>query len=400
MPTSATYARAAAAGLLSLATAGYSVAVQLEDIRLLNGHPLANLAPLPVGMTPTGGALPPAKPVLTVRERDGLARAIWRDPLDPKLFNLLHTEAIRLGQPAAQLRRQRELLSRLGWRYTMAQQNLLLQAAIDERYDEVIDRADALLRRQKLPTLSYELLWTLEAAPGTQAKVVRRLRGMPPWRRDYLSVVNPQTPQPRLVARVATMDALIAAPGGVSREEMAPSLVALAAAGYGRDAYRVWLHHIGRRDGRNLIYDPEFGQAAALAGTADLAIPFEWRLNQDLGYAAQVATGGITINWDGRGVPVFLSQAVPVIPSQRYALSIQGRSSVGSLSSLLAPALSCGVKTVPFVRAGNGPGEASYQSGPLPSECDMAILTVAGALDSGMGSVDMNVTRIVLQRAD
>lgn len=398
MPGPATYAGAAAAGLLSLAAAGYSIAAQLSESKLLDANPPASLAPLPDGMAPPGASLPPTKPVLTAQERVALAHALWRDPLDPKLFNLLYAEEIRLGRPAARLQRERELLSRLGWRYTAAQQNLLLRAAIDGRYDDVIDRADALLRRQKLSALSYELLWTLEAAPETQAKVVRRLRTLPAWRRDYLSVVNAQTPEPRLVARVATMDALIAAPGGMSREEMAPSLVALGATGHGREAYRLWLRHTGQRDDSDLIYDPEFRQAAAFAGTADLAVPFEWRVNQDLGYTAQVATGGVTINWDGRGVPVFLSQVVPVVPGRQYALSIQGRSSAGSLATLLAPALSCGGKTVPFMRSRSGPEKAIYRSGPLPSECDMAILTVAGALDSGVGSVDMDVARIVLQR--
>ena len=397
-PALATYAGAAAAGLLSLATAGYSVAVQLQGARLLDGHPTAHLAPLPDDATPSGSVLPPTKPVLTARERETLARALWFNPVDPKFFNLLHTESIRLGEPATLLRRHRDLLSRLGWRYTTAQQNLLLHAAIEERYDDVIDRADALLRRQKLPALSYELLWTLEAMPGTQAKVVRRLRASPPWRRNYLSVISPQTPEPRLAARIATMDALTVASGGLSREEMAPSLVALAAAGRGRDAHRLWLRRGEQRDGRNLIYDPEFRRAAALAGNTDLSIPFEWRLNQALGYAAQVATGGVTINWDGRGVPVFLSQTVAVAPGRRYALSVQGRSSGGRLSTSLTPALSCGAKTVSFARAGSGPGEALYQSEPLPSECDMATLTIAGALDSGTGSVDLDIARIVLER--
>lgn len=395
----AAVALAALAGLLSLVAAGWSITWQVDDSRLLVTRAASQLAPLPEGLLPSNTPTPPAQPPLTVAERVRLDRGLWRDPLQPRLFNLLYADAVRTGRPVAEIDRLAGLLGRLGWRYTPAQQNLTFRAILAERFREVVDRVDSLLRRQKLPALSYALLATMEAIPQVRGAVFGKLVAHPDWRRDYLSVIAPQSGPALLDARVQTLAALLRSPGGLSREEMAPSLIALVGSGRGRAAYSLWMQRFGRRTDGDLIYDSTFQQASAVAGTPDLNIPFEWRLAQDVGHAAQVSSGGVTIDWDRRGVPMLLSQLVPVSPGGRYSLTLHGRADSGSLPTLLAPTLVCGQDSVRFEPAANArPGEARYQAGPLPGTCDMGMLTISGGLDTGSGSVTIDLTQVTLKR--
>jgi len=290
------------------------------------------------------------------------------------------------------------LLAQLGWRYTTAQQNLMLRALLDQRYDDVLDHVDSFLRRGRRLDLAYTTLATMEAIPQVHGAVLDKLRVGPDWRADYLSVISPESAPALLKARVRTLSELLASPLGLSRREIAPSLIALNAAGEGRVAHALWLRHSGSTAAANLVYDPAFEKVAALAGNADRAIPFEWYLGQDLGYAAQSSAQGVTISWDRRGVPTFLAQTVPVRPGRSYTLTLQGRSDQGSLQELLSPTLLCATQAVRFAPVNEAQeGQARYQTGPLPDSCDMGVLTLNGALDTGSGAVNIDLTQVTLQ---
>ena len=399
-------AGAVLAGLASLLVAGWSIAWQVADTNLIAGRVALQIAPLPEGILPAGTALPPAQPVLSARELQDLSEGLWRDPLNPRLFNLVFANAVRSERSQAHLDRLATLLGQLGWRHTPALQNLILRALLEERFDAVLDGVDALLRRQRRPELAYGMLSAMEAIPQVYGNVIDKLVTGPEWRRDYLSVISPQSGTALLDARIRTLATLLDRPAGLTRAELAPSLRALIASGRGRAAHALWMRQTKQAPGGNLVYDPSFEQAAALAGSADLDIPFEWRLGQDLGYTAQVSENGVMINWDRRGVPIFLSQTVAVQPRQAYRLTVQGTADAGDLEGAMTPVLLCGAQAVRFEPMGESrpnesqPGEVRYRTTPLPQACEMGVLALGGALDSGSGTVNVNLTKVELQAAN
>jgi len=389
---------AALVGLVSIAAAGWSLASQIEEEGLTAGRRAWQIAPLPENLLPASSPLPPELPALSTSERRAIGRGLWREPLEPRLFNLLFADSVRIGRPDRETDRLAALLAQLGWRYTPAQQNLMIRALLDERFGDVLDRVDALLRRQRQPALAYTVLAALEGIPQIHGEVLDKLLAEPAWRSDYLSVIGPESAPALLEARVRTIDALLKTRSGMNREEIAPSLIALNASGRGRIAHGLWVRQAGEPADANLVHDPVFEQVAAQAGTAGPGIPFEWRLGQDLGYAAQTSSLGVSISWDRRGVPAFLSQTVPVRPGRDYVLTVQGRASDDSLQRLLSPLLLCATRAIRFEPAGEArQGQPRWRTGPLPASCDMGVLTLNGALDTGSGTVTIDLERVSLQ---
>ncbi|MBC7281939.1 hypothetical protein [Hoeflea sp.] len=396
-------AGAVLASLASLGGAAWSLALQVEDTRLTAGRTALQAAPLPEiiqRLLPPGTPAPPPQRPLTAAERQAIGQGLWREPLDPQLFNLLFADFVRTGRPAGEITQLAALLAQLGWRYTPAQQNLMLHALGDARFDAVLDRVDGLLRRQRRPDLAYTILSVMEGIPQVHGEVLAKLLAQPDWRGGYLAAIGPASSPALLDGRIRTMNALLTAPSGMTLPEMAPSLIALNATGRGRAAHSLWMRRTGAQADGNLVYDPAFRQLADRAGT-DLGIPFEWRLGQDLGYAAQSSPEGVVINWDQRGVPVFLSQTVPVRPGGRYALTFRGEADNGPLGRLLSPVLQCGTQTVRFEPAVEpSEGQARYLTDPLPDECDMGLLAINGTLDSGSGPVTIILNQVILEDAD
>lgn len=382
-------------GAVSLGAAGWSAAQHADAMSLAASRP-AQAVPPPREFVPPGTRVSGVPTPLTASQRQRLSAAIWRDPLDQRLFNYLYVDKIRTaGAGAASLPAARAL-ARLGWRYTPAQQNLMLRSAVDGRFGDVIDRADALLRRQKLTDQAITMLVAMEAIPQVHQTVVDKLLGDPMWRHDYLVRIGARAPTQILDARLDTMRVLLRTPDDVSRAELAPTLEALFANGRGRDAYQLWARKAGPRRAGNALRDGNFREAVSLTGD-ELRVPFEWRLNQNLGFSTNAEGRGVVINWDGRGVPVFMTQVVPVLPGRRYAATIRGRSDSGELSQLLSPSLICGQVTVTFDAVAGGAGGARFQSAPVPARCDVAVFALNGAVDAGRRAASMDIGQIVLR---
>jgi hypothetical protein len=393
----ARYAIAAIAAIASLGAAGHSIARQGYKTAFLERMASAQQAPIPDGVLGPGARVSRAaeKP-FDASDRKALASALWWDPLDPKVFNFYYVDSLRRNEPIARVRHTARLLSALGWRYTPAQHNLLMRAAFDERFSEVVDRADGLLRRQKMVGTSFAVLEAMEAIPSVHSHLMGKLRGNPRWRRDYLSVINPGSKPDLLRARISTLDRLLRSPGGVSREEIAPSLNALIGARQNGAAQALWQRFAKLPASANLVYDAQFQSATKLAGQPDLAIPFEWSFGQALGYSAEPSEEGAIISWDRRGVPVFLRQFVPVRGGHRYLLTLHGRSDAGQFAPLFAPSLVCGSTEAPLVREKSSDTIARYLSDSLPAGCDGGFLSINGAIDSGIGNVVADVSRVTL----
>lgn len=390
-----TLATGVIAGVLSLAAAVWAGSLQTRTMLLLASRP-AQMVPPPPEYVPANVTIPPAQPPLTHRQRVHIRDALWRSPLDQQLVDYLYVDAVRTAGGGAATLPLARLLADLGWRYTPAQQNLMLRAAVDGRYADVIDQADALLRRQKLTDQAMAILMAMEAIPQVHHLVVDRLLGDPMWSYDYLLRIGQQSLPQVIDARFRTLRVLLRTPDSVSRAELAPALQALIANGRGRDADTLWTMKAGPRPRDNVLRDGDFRMAAQLAGE-ETYIPFEWKMNQDLGYSADPGGQGALINWDGRGVPVFMVQLVPVESGRRYTLSIKGKADTGKLQVLLAPILDCGATKIAFVPFEGQSGTAHFRSMPIPVGCNMATLAVGGDIDAGRRPVSMDLARLMLR---
>jgi hypothetical protein len=385
------------AGAASLAAAVWAGTMQANVTALFTSNP-ATIIPFPKAFLTAGNAPPPTRLPLTAEQLNRLRGALWGDPLDQKLVNLLYVDAVRTGKSDADIRLMARTLARLGWRYTQAQQNLMVGAALDTRFPEMVDRADGLLRRQKLSDQTIIMLIAMEAVPQVHGLVVDKLLADPIWRHDYLLRIGTQAPAQILEARLQTMRTLLRSPVGARRAELVPIIQALVANGRGRAAYKLWEIKAGRTSERNLLRDPRF-QTAAETASEETVIPFEWHLNQNLGYSTDASHEGVTINWDGHGVPVFINQLVPVDQGRSYMLTIQGHADSGKLQDLLAPSFGCGQGAVPFTPVGSSGATVRYRSGPVPVGCDMADLLIAGSVDAGLRGTTMDIAWVALQPA-
>ena len=384
-----------AIGAASLGAALYAQSIPLSADRLLAGAP-GHIVPPPPELVPQGVSVPPMPKQLTAAQRKQLSSSLWYEPLSQKLVNLLYVDTVVTTGRNQSSRAVARILAALGWRFTQAQQNLMLHDALEGQFVGVLDHADALLRRQKLMQEAMQMLLNMEAVPQVHHLVVERLLTSPWWRTAYLQRIAPQTPANIIEARRQTMLTLIQSPAGVTRVELSEILGALVATGRGRAGYALWRQYVGEPLDNQLVYDPQFKHAAA--ARSEDRFPFEWHLNQNVGYSAVAGPQGAMISWDGRGVPVFMNQMVPVTPGARYLLSIEGSASGGRLQELFAPTLGCSEAILPFsVQAGNAGKIAVFQSPPVPKGCTLANLAIAGRVDTGARNVTINVHRITLR---
>lgn len=391
------YVAAAVAAFASIGAAGYSAWVQADDAMAMQTGANAALAPIPPGILSSGMHLPAQPAPMRPEQRRALAVAASHTPLDQEIFNLFYADQVRSGAPIEQVRRLAQHLARLGWRYTPAQQNLILRNMLDGDYDTIVDRADSLVRRQKIPEFAFAILSAMEAIPEVHSDVVGKLRSNPVWRRDYLSVITPGASPAQMAARVDTIENLLRSPGGISRAEAAQSLTSLLESGRGRIAHRLWRRLTRPSDPRNLVLDPSFRQAAIMAGSGVPTIALDWQFGQDLGFSAVPSPDGVVINWDHRGAPTFITQTVALPPGRSLALTITTPDQQG-VAALLHPTLECGRATIEFTGTAIA-GGVRYTTPAVPKSCDIAILRVGGVVDAGTGQVMLRITKVDLRPA-
>lgn len=381
-------------GTLSIAAAALFGVQQMHHGRTLvtSGYPIV---PVAAEFLPPGSPPQPARPPLTPAQRDALRKALWREPLDQKLGNFVYVDTVQSGAPAPRIVQQAELLSRLGWRYTPAQQNLLVRAAFDGRFAEVVDRADGLLRRQKLTPLATAMLGAMETVPQVRGLVVAKLQARPRWRSEYLAAVNPQTPAAVIDARVGIMRVLLRDRDGVRRDEIVPLIGAMVATGKAPRAHALWQAYAKAPTGGNLLNDANFRHAAMLNAAGLEPVPFEWAFRQGLGYAASATSDGLSLSWDGRGNPLFMTQMVPLRAGGRYVLRIRAAGDAATTRQALAPTIICGATTVRF-NPSDGGNAVEYRSEATPADCAYGVLSIVGNLDSGRRNINLMISEMAL----
>lgn len=275
-----------------------------------------------------------------------------RQPTRQDLLYILSRDAEVRGD-AQQSATYAKYMARLGWRNSAAQKSLLIRAVEARAFPELLNRADAMLRRNVLPDQAMQMIYLFEINPDVREPLVRALKRKPAWRQQFFARTDVlQNPVQRM-ARVSTIRDLLDHGDRVQRDEIAPLVNTLDLAGEKERAEDLWLRFT-KAPKNSLSYDSAFQELAKLdANRPDLVMPFEWRTHQGIGYYSYVSSaGGLRIEWDGRGVPVLFTQRLRYAGKRPIKVSLETATSVVAASAALDASLVCGGNggTVPLDR--------------------------------------------------
>lgn len=280
-----------------------------------------------------------------------LAVALKTQPLNPAIVNAAMFADVARQPGSAPAKAQLELLERLGWRNTPALQNRIVTAVETQDLRKIVAIADALLRREDLVEQGQALMRLMEQSAPTRRQLADALAVNPNWRLAYFE--SPNKPQgPAAVGDRAKLAKMLAERGSpLTRPELAANLGLLADNGYAREAYELWRGYRGKKP--MLVNDPDFVWAYRMRNDVNVGMPFEWELLTGSGFWTELVLegekAGVSINWNRRGVPVFLTQRL-FLGSNRSPLVLQvdGVDLPGTLADDFSFALVCPDRTVPF----------------------------------------------------
>jgi len=335
MKNSRFWRRAALYGLFFLGLLGGMLVIQFMSLQ----H-RAPLAPRTMELLGTEVDSADFRPVLAIAKRR-LAKA----PNDASSLNLLYVAAIneKPDGPAAQY--IGTLLSQLGWRNTAALQNLIMTATAERDFEAIVKISDALLRRNQASDQILTLLRLVEVEPDTRRYLVRQLAFDPPWEAKFLRTLDTPATATQTSARGQTLEMMLADGQEIERKDLGPSLDAMVQTGEigtAWDLYRAY----SKSGSRSIITDPGF---LRLAQSRDIpeyrALPFDWQDHStrglQIGATESIGKAHINILWNGRGMPLMLSQYVKVDTGKNYNLMLTGLDATPELLRRLQFSLSC-----------------------------------------------------------
>lgn len=321
--------------------------------------------------------------------------AIVGAPLDQRVFNVAMVRDVK-HHGRARTPAWLAALSRMGWRDTATLQNRIYAALMRTDLSSILDISDALLRRQQLSDQITQVVLLLEAEPTLRPQLVDRLAGRPSWRGFYLATTIGylKTPE-QLSSRVLLMDGL-ALRGPLDKDEVVPSINALDRANLPRQAFALW-QRVQPGVTRPLD-DGRFDRASRSYDAGYDSVPFQWQMMTGDGFSADVIRDGahaaLTIDWSGRGVPVFAQQRTSAGPG-RYALNLD----VPAKEKVDLPALSfklvCGDAATPFVAAAGDPTRLRTAT-EVP--CAFPMLQIVGDVQSSAAAHQVTINHIVMHR--
>lgn len=322
------------------------------------------------------------------------------EPLSQQVVNGVVAARAQLSGNTDRTLREPRLLRQLGWRSTSALQNLLWLGGTTQDLPLIMDTLDALLRRQKLLSNIYPVLNLMTVYPEFRTLLINRVEGRPPWRYYYfLSASDLKKPE-EIEGRYEVMRAVQRRGDKLTRNEIAPILPRLIAINRGAQAFTLWRAHLGTLG--SPLADADFRIAAQPLPSDALPVSFEWQLRNGSGYfadASRDAQGNfLSIDWNGRGTPVFVSQ-VTSATTGRYKLLVTGDAGLDKLADRIGFRLTCpDGRSVTFTPVG---AASSRQlrlatTGALP--CAFSTLEFYGLVQSGMASGAVTLRSIQMTR--
>lgn len=328
-----------------------------------------------------------------------LTTALAMDPLNQNLVNaglLLKSNELSSDERARWI----AIIGKMGWRSTAALQTLITDAARNQDLSNAIIVADALLRRNQLFEEAVNLMNLLEAEPSTWEGVYNRLRKPVPWRIDYL-LTAASISQPAIIdGRIRTLQRLQATGDRFSRSELAPSIEALMRAGKLAEAYEIWRVHAKQLPAP--LNDTDFSIAVGAGSNNDVIFPFEWQFFSGTGFSAYPSEDGlngatVVIQWDGRGVPLFMSQLTAATPGNyRFAFKVDGDAQ--KFASRVAVRFRCGNEVIRTRNSVKPNSQIVAAETLVPIPCAFPWIDIFGQIQDRSAAVELALNRVMLER--
>lgn len=252
-----------------------------------------------------------------------LARSIVLvDPFNDRALRVLGLASEKLGKPdtGAAIMRQ---AAKLGWRDTPTQLWMLNDAALHDDAVTVIQRADALARRNRSGELVRTIFLAAITEPRLRSAFIDSLGNQPMWRGAFFADVRQRLPESSIASMEALFRELRADGQTISPIERLSYVDRLVDLGRFDRARRFWAISFGIAPDQlsTSPYDPDFTLAAARPADAPTS-RFEWVLNPDLAGSVTFDGAGLTIPAALVGETMVMSQVVILSPGT-HALSAQ-----------------------------------------------------------------------------
>ena len=320
--------------------------------------------------------------------RQALARSAYIPPAQYVLALADQKTTDTLGNPNAE-----KLLKGLGWRHPDSQILLLQSAVARADYNQIIMRADALLRLRKLNADVISVLAALDSEPTARPIVARRLALNPEWREPFFLAFQPRTTQD-VNNRLALIAALAQARSPISRDEWASTTNAIAQAQEWPRAYSLWQ----RTTSPAPLPRPVFAGWTDRPNREALTSLFEWRgwenENTTLRFDNDGQGGNVQIEWDGTGNPTFLSRYVHV-GDRPTTISVEYAPGNENSAEMLEWATRCGERYVAL--SAQRVSDTQFRYGPLhvlQAGCSFPRLEVHGKLETMDRPISLQISQI------
>lgn len=333
---------------------------------------------------------------ITPQQRQRLAKALVHDPINQSLYNLWYVaQTNQRGTSPRELAAQAKLLQRLGWRNTLTLRNLLLEDIAHEDLVGIMDKADALLRRQKLTAIAIAIVEAYEQFPAGQKIVLDKLLAGVPWREPLLMNGGNNRLPAFQTGQIAVLRGMVKAGTRLRRSDLESFTRGLVESDRVADAAQLWTLYAGPPPTGSRLRDGNFVQARKLADISGNAVPFEWTLATGVGYSAlPTIADGLSIDWNGQSAPLFASQRLAPVMTLPRTLTLQ--SDNPRVSAFLRFTLSCAERELTFLPVGDGKAQRfTLEAGEL--NCAAPTFSILGQPDTGSQSVNVSLRRIVLR---
>lgn len=328
-----------------------------------------------------------------------LASAFSGDPLNQ---NLVHAGFVSnsSGMSAADRARWIAVMRKMGWRSTPTLQTIINNALETQNLNDIIVVADALLRRRQLFEQAVGLMNLLETEPATKNGVYNRLKKKVPWRTDYLQLGG-EIKVPQIIdARIQTINRLQASGDLLTRQELAPSVSAMVAAGRLKDAHAIW--RANTRAAPTALHDGNFRVAVGAGADTNFSFPFEWQFYSGTGFSTYPSKDGLSgaivaIQWDGRGVPLFMSQLTSATPGNyRFTFKVDGDAQ--QFATKIGVRFRCGSETIALRNKVLPNSQLVTAETIAPVPCKFPWLDIFGQIQERGAAVDLAFSRVALAR--
>jgi hypothetical protein len=322
-----------------------------------------------------------------------------RNPFRTDLLTLLFVQSVADGNSRHDSGSLAGYLQRFGRRSTPAQLALVVEAAKRDDLPGVMEQIDSLLRRERQTELLFDFLQQIEMVPEGRAELVRALASAPSWAKWYLS--RPQDIANKRVvdARAALLTDLRKSGSVRDRDHLAASINALHAAQRSEEAFEAW-SYLEKESAKSILADPDFKLLQRYSPDQSyLLTAFDWQLHSGNGFYSSINAGPteptVRIDWNGSGVPLFLSQTLKQLEQRPIILTLQSSNSPIQLARSLAIAARCpGKNDIRFVMEPRNDTRAVYYRSEETIRCAFPQLRISGKLMTSASPVELSLTSI------